>query len=57
VVDNGYDTGPVVMKTRVPILPEDTPASLGARVLEAECDLYPEAVRQYVADHPELFGT
>jgi phosphoribosylglycinamide formyltransferase-1 len=56
VVDNGYDTGPVVLKARVPILAGDTPESLAARVFEAECSLYPEAVRQYVASHPELFG-
>jgi phosphoribosylglycinamide formyltransferase-1 len=56
LVDNGYDTGPVVLKTSVPILPSDTSGSLAARVFAAECKLYPEAVRQYVASHPELFG-
>jgi formyltetrahydrofolate-dependent phosphoribosylglycinamide formyltransferase len=56
VVDNGYDTGPVVLKSRVPVLPGDTPESLAARVFEAECALYPAAVRRYVADHPELFS-
>jgi formyltetrahydrofolate-dependent phosphoribosylglycinamide formyltransferase len=55
VVDNGYDTGPVVLKARVPILAGDTPESLAVRVFEAECSLYPEAVRQYVASHPVLF--
>jgi phosphoribosylglycinamide formyltransferase-1 len=57
VVDNGYDSGPVVLKARVPVLPEDTTASLAARVFAAECKLYPEAIRQYVASHPELFST
>jgi phosphoribosylglycinamide formyltransferase-1 len=56
VVDNGYDTGPVVLKARVPVVPGDTTASLAARVFEAECELYPEAIRQYVASHPELFS-
>lgn len=56
VVDDGYDTGPVVMRARVPVLPGDTPASLGARVFAAECGLYPDAVRCHVAAHPELFG-
>ena len=55
VVDDGYDTGPVVLKSRVPVLPGDTPETLAARVFAAECALYPEAVRQYVAAHPELF--
>jgi formyltetrahydrofolate-dependent phosphoribosylglycinamide formyltransferase len=56
VVDAGYDTGPVVMKQSVPILPGDTPASLGARVFDAECRLYPKAIRKYVAQRPDLFG-
>ena len=56
VVDNGYDSGPVVLRTTVQVLPGDTPASLGARVFESERRLYPEAIRRYVADHPELFA-
>ena len=56
VVDDGYDTGPVVLRTTVPILPDDSPASLGARVFAAECTLYPAAIRHYLALHPELFG-
>lgn len=56
VVDNGYDTGPVVMRATVPVLPDDTPGSLAARVFEAECSLYPAAIRRFIADHPELFG-
>lgn len=56
VVDNGYDTGPVVMRATVEILPDDTPATLGDRVFRAECALYPAAIRRYIAAHPELFG-
>ena len=56
VVDDGYDTGPVVLQARVPVLPGDTPTSLGARVFAAECRLYPAAIRRYVSEHPELFG-
>jgi formyltetrahydrofolate-dependent phosphoribosylglycinamide formyltransferase len=54
VVDEEYDTGPVVLRTTVPVLPGDTPETLGARVFAAECELYPEAVRRYAAEHPEL---
>lgn len=57
VVDEGYDTGPVVMRARVPVCVDDTPATLGARVFAAECRLYPAAIRHYVATHPELFRT
>ena len=55
VVDNGYDTGPVVAEIPVPILPGDTAATLGARVFAAECELYPATIRRYVADHSTLF--
>lgn len=57
VVDNGYDTGPVVLRERVPVRAGDTPETLGARVFAAECRLYPAAIRRHVAAHPELFGT
>jgi len=39
------DTGPIVAKAAVPVLPDDTPESLGARVLDAEHRLYPHALR------------
>lgn len=56
VVDNDYDTGPVVMRREVPVLPDDTVDTLAARVFAAECQLYPEAIVHYVSEHPELFG-
>lgn len=56
VVDNAYDAGPVIQRTVVPIIPGDTPESLGDRVFVAECALYPAAIRRYVAGHPELFS-
>lgn len=54
VVNDVYDDGPPLMRAEVPVEPGDTPASLAARVFEAECELYPEAIRQYVEAHPEL---
>ena len=48
------DAGPVVMRTTVPVLPDDTPATLGARVFAAECGLYPEAIRAYAAANRDL---
>ena len=39
------DTGPIVTQAAVPVLPDDTPESLGARVLDAEHRLYPHALR------------
>ncbi|CAA9544897.1 MAG: Phosphoribosylglycinamide formyltransferase [uncultured Thermomicrobiales bacterium] len=52
VVDNGYDTGPVVLRARVPVQPGDTAATLGTRVFAAECVLYPEAIRRVAATLP-----
>ena len=39
------DTGPIIVQAAVPVLPDDTEASLAARVLEAEHRAYPLALR------------
>jgi phosphoribosylglycinamide formyltransferase-1 len=44
-VDNQYDHGPVILQKTVPVLDDDTPQTLAARVFEAECEAYPEALR------------
>ncbi len=44
-VDNQYDHGPVILQRVVPVLDDDTPDTLAARVFEAECEAYPEAIR------------
>lgn len=46
-VDNVYDHGPVIVQKTVPVLDDDTPESLAARVFEQECEAYPEAVRLF----------
>lgn len=43
-VDQGIDTGPIVVQRAVPVLDDDTPASLHARIQEAERVAYPEAI-------------
>ncbi|CAN5457440.1 phosphoribosylglycinamide formyltransferase [soil metagenome] len=55
VLDNEYDEGPIVMKMRVPVLADDTPELLAARVFEAECALYPVAIAVYIRDNPWIF--
>jgi phosphoribosylglycinamide formyltransferase-1 len=42
--DDTYDTGPILVQKCVPVLEGDTPTSLAARVFEAECEAYPEAI-------------
>jgi phosphoribosylglycinamide formyltransferase-1 len=44
IVDEGTDTGPIVLQKRVPIVPGDTEATLSARILEKEHEAYPEAI-------------
>jgi phosphoribosylglycinamide formyltransferase 1 len=41
----GVDEGPVIAQACVPVLPGDTPESLSSRVLAAEHELYPAALR------------
>ena len=48
-VDNQYDHGPVILQKAVPVLEDDTPDTLAARVFQAECAAYPEAI-QWIAD-------
>jgi len=46
-VDEGADTGPIILQEVVPVLDDDTVDSLAARVLEVEHKIFPEAVRLY----------
>ncbi len=48
-VDEGMDTGPVILQQRVPVLPGDTAESLHARIQVAEHQLYPEAIKRVAA--------
>lgn len=43
--DDTYDTGPIVVQKCVPVLDDDSPDALAARVFSAECEAYPEAIR------------
>lgn len=54
--DQTYDTGPIILQRPVPVLDEDTPASLAARVFDAECEALPEAIALYAAGRLEVVG-
>ncbi len=47
--DQTYDTGPILVQKAVPVQKDDTPATLAARVFEAECEALPEAIAAYAA--------
>ncbi len=44
LVDEAYDRGAILAQSRVPVLPDDSPELLGARVLAAEHRLLPAVV-------------
>lgn len=48
-VTPALDDGPILGQARVPILPDDTPETLAARVLAQEHRLYPAVLRRFVA--------
>jgi phosphoribosylglycinamide formyltransferase-1 len=48
-VDEGVDTGPVIVAERVPVLAGDTVATLRARVQEVEHRLLPSVVRELIS--------
>ena len=50
------DHGPIVAQVVVPVLADDTPEALSARVLEAEHRLYPLAVRWWVSGQLAVQG-
>lgn len=52
--DNHYDHGPIILQPTVPVEDCDTPDSLAARVFDAECEAYPEAIRLYAAARLEV---
>jgi len=49
-VDEGTDTGPIILQRRVPILPGDTEETLSARILEEEHRAYPEAIARVLSE-------
>jgi len=46
-VDEGMDTGPIIIQAAVPAYHDDTEETLGARILEQEHRIFPEALRLY----------
>ena len=55
-VDEGLDSGAVIAQKVVPVLDDDTPETLAARILEQEHQLYPKAVARIVSGQYEIKG-
>ena len=56
LVDEGLDSGPIVLQRTVPVLDGDTPESLSARILEQEHRAYPEALRKLLTEPWRIEG-
>jgi len=60
LVDEEYDSGPILAQERVPVLDGDTPETLAERVLKVEHSLYPRVVielaRKLLAERPAVEG-
>jgi len=55
-VDEGIDTGPVILQCRFQVNPEDTLESLEDKIHKVEYELYPEALRKVLAGEIKFPG-
>ena len=55
-VDEGMDSGPIVLQAAVAVEPNDTEETLSARILVQEHRLYPEAIRLFAEGRLRIEG-
>lgn len=55
-VDEGMDTGPIIMQSVVAVEDDDTAESLAARILHHEHELYPRAIAAILSGRVQLNG-
>lgn len=55
-VDDGMDTGPIILQAVVSVLQEDDEDSLAARILSEEHKLYSQAIQLYAEGKLEVVG-
>lgn len=56
LVDEGLDSGPIVLQRAVPVADGDTAESLAARILAEEHRAYPEALRRLLTESWRIEG-
>jgi formyltetrahydrofolate-dependent phosphoribosylglycinamide formyltransferase len=54
--DDRYDTGPIILQQAVPVLDDDTPDALAARVQAVEREMVPEAIRLFAEGRLRIEG-
>lgn len=55
-VDEGMDSGPIIMQKAVPVLDDDTEDTLAARVLEQEHIVYPKVIELFISGKIHVDG-
>ena len=55
-VDEGMDTGPIIIQAAVPVYHNDTEDTLSERILKLEHKIYPEAIRLFSEGRLEVQG-
>ena len=55
-VTEGVDEGPIILQAAVPVLDQDTPDALAARILEQEHKIYPRAVQLFAEGRLRVQG-
>jgi phosphoribosylglycinamide formyltransferase-1 len=55
-VDEGTDSGPIIIQAVVPVLDDDTEESLSARILKYEHQIYPRAIQLFAEGRLEVLG-
>lgn len=55
-VDEGIDSGPIIVQRAVEVFDEDTPETLAARILEKEHEIFPEAIRLFAEGRLRIEG-
>lgn len=56
LVDDGLDSGPIILQQAVPIMDDDTPQSLHERIQVVEHALYPRAIRLFAEGKLQVRG-
>lgn len=56
LVDEGIDTGPILVQRPVPVREDDSPESLAARILAEEHRAYPEALKRLLTERWKVEG-
>ena len=55
-VDNGLDTGPIIIQAVVPVMENDSAESLSARILAEEHRIYPRAIQLFAEGRLRIEG-